>query len=58
VVDAQYGTDSSNNTAGPISHGFAPVSAKYVRYTVTDASRRSTTGVKLAAVAEFNIIVE
>lgn len=58
VVDAQYGTDSSNNTAGPISHSFAPVSAKYVRYTVTDASRRSTTGVKLAAVAEFNIIVE
>ena len=58
VVDVKYGTDNSNNIAGPIVHEFDPIMARYVRWSCNDANRRSPTGVKLASLAEFEIIVK
>lgn len=58
VVDVKYGTDNSNNIAGPIVHEFDPIMARYVRWRCNDANRRSPTGVKLASLAEFEIIVK
>ena len=58
VVDVQYGSDNTNNTAGPIEHSFPAIATRYIRYRVTESTRKSYDGLQLAALAEFNVIIK